>query len=102
MVGTYSVPTVVYEVQVCSGMIILQTHEGLTIFHSYIVAAAMDGGTQVIMFILNFVRSLTVSCNYGRMNPNVHTGFIRCCRERAHIPAVVGQRYALSRSCSAA
>lgn len=25
-------------------------------YHSYIIAAGMDGGTQVVLFILNFVR----------------------------------------------
>ena len=53
MVRANALPEVVHEVQV--RRIIPHLEVTLTVHHSYIVAAALDGGTQVISFILNFV-----------------------------------------------
>ena len=65
MVGPDTLSTMVHEVQVRTApfcVALFQTSDTSTF--SYIVGAAMDGGTQVILFILNFV-STTLSLRVG-------------------------------------
>ena len=65
MVGPDSLSTMVHKVQVSTASFCVALFQASdTSTFSYIVGAAMDGGTQVILFILNFV-STTLSLRVG-------------------------------------
>lgn len=58
MVGAYALPQVVHEVQVSRIYFGCYPDPADILCDSYIVAAALDGGTQVISFMLNFVSDI--------------------------------------------
>lgn len=60
--------------------------------YNYVVAAALDGGTQVISFILNFVSILSSSLQ-PKPDLNVlsfSSGRVRCGRYCPRVPDMVG------------
>ena len=60
VVCAYALPAVVHEVQVRRFLPSSLTCVLMYLLFSYIVAACLDGGTQVISFILNFVSTRSV------------------------------------------
>lgn len=90
MVDAYTSPPLVHKVQVRHMSTYCDKFEQLTDLRSYITAAALDGGTQVIVFVLNFVSLVNLFQHDSMELIVVNVGRIRRVWKQSQLPAVVG------------